>query len=81
MARFSLWPIRNDGTSTYNTDTADFKKWISSTKLVINFEKAKEWYENNKDGVISKQKKYWPVWQEKSSEDLVKRTLNPQDGT
>lgn len=79
-ARFSMWPIRNDASTRYHTEMAEFNKWVSSTKLVTNSEKSKTWYENNKDSVKSKQLEYWPVWQKKSSEDLAERTLNPQDG-
>jgi len=79
-ARFSLWPIRNDGSSEYNTESAEFTKWLNSTKLVHNSEESEAWYTNNKDSVKSKQLDYWPVWQQKTPEDLAKRTLNPQDG-
>jgi hypothetical protein len=79
-ARFSLWPIRKDGSSEYNTESAEFTKWLNSTKLVHNSEESEAWYTNNKDSVKSKQLDYWPVWQQKTPEDLAKRTLNPQDG-
>ena len=79
-ARFSLWPIRNDGSSEYNTESAEFTKWLNSTKLVHNSEESEAWYTNNKGSVKSKQLDYWPVWQQKTPEDLAKRTLNPQDG-
>lgn len=79
-ARFSLWPIRNDGTSKYNTASAEFTKWVNSTKLVHNSEKSEAWYASNKDSVKSKQLDYWPVWQQKTPEDLAERTLNPEDG-
>ena len=79
-ARFSLWPIRNDGSSEYHTESADFTKWLNSTKLVHNSEESEAWYANNKDSVKSKQLDYWPVWQQKTPEDIAKRTLNPQDG-
>lgn len=79
-ARFSLWPIRNDGSSEYNTGSADFTKWVNSTKLVHNTKESEAWYANNKASVKSKQLEYWPVWQQKTPEDLARRTLNPDDG-
>ncbi|NIB38300.1 hypothetical protein HBA55_01815 [Pseudomaricurvus alkylphenolicus] len=79
-ARFSLWPIRNDGTSKFNTQDKSFDKWIRATKLVENSPKASQWFNSNVDSVKAKQAKYWPVWQQKSEADLAKRTLNPEDG-
>ncbi|MCX4024693.1 hypothetical protein H0A36_09675 [Endozoicomonas sp. SM1973] len=79
-ARFSLWPIRNDSSSKFNTSMPEFKKWLDNTKLVENSDKSKAWYKKNANSVKSKQVEYWPVWKEKSAEDIEKRTLNPQDG-
>jgi hypothetical protein len=79
-ARFSLWPIRNDGSSERNTGSAEFTQWVNSTKLVHNSAESEAWYINNKNSVKSKQLDYWPVWRQKTPEDLAKRTLNPEDG-
>ena len=79
-ARFSLWPIRNDGSSERNTGSAEFTQWVNSTKLVYNSAESEAWYINNKNSVKSKQLDYWPVWRQKTPEDLAKRTLNPEDG-
>ncbi len=79
-ARFSLWPIKNDSNAEYNTQMADFNNWVANTKLVENTDKSRSWYENNKESVKQKYEKYWPAWQNKTAEDLFKRTLSPQDG-
>ncbi len=79
-ARFSMWPVRNDGTTKYNTDSKDFAKWMKKAKSHVPGEKDFSWYEKHKESVASKQAKYWPVWLEKSEEDLAARTLMPTDG-
>lgn len=79
-ARFSLWPIRNDGTGEYNTASGDFNRWMNGTTLVVNSPESLQWFENNKTSVMTKQREYWEVWQQKSGEDIAKRTLRPEDG-
>jgi hypothetical protein len=79
-ARFSLYPIRNDGTSKYNTDHKKFNKWLTKTKLVEMTDKSTAWYEKHKENIEGKRIKYWETWLEKSAEALAKRTLNPDDG-
>lgn len=79
-ARFSLWPIRNDGTSKYHIDSKDFKKWMKKAKDYTPGEKDFAWYEKHQDSVEKKKLKYWSVWQEKNVEDLAERTLKPEDG-
>lgn len=79
-ARFSLWPIRNDGTSKYHIDSKDFAKWMKKAKTHVPAEKDFSWYEKHQANVAEKQGKYWKVWLEKSAEDLAERTMNPGDG-
>ena len=79
-ARFSMYPIRNDGTTKFNTGTKDFKKWKKKTKLTLMTDESKLWYEKHKESVESKRAKYWPKWTQKTIEDLAERTLNPDDG-
>ena len=78
--RFSMEPIRNHGTTKFNTGTKDFKKWKKKTKLTSADEKSFAWYEKHKDSVKSKQTKYWVKWQQKTEQELAARTLNPDDG-
>lgn len=80
VARFSLWPIKNDPNAEYHIEMPEFDSWVSNTKLVENTDKSLLWYEKNKDSVKKKYEKYWPAWQKKTEEDLFKRTLSPQDG-
>ena len=79
-ARFSLWPIKNDPGSKFNTKMPAFDDWVANTKLVENTDKSRAWYESNKKSVRQKYEKYWPAWQNKSALDISKRTLSPQDG-
>ena len=79
-ARFSMVPVRNDGTTDFNTESKKFKKILNKSKLAALTEKSKKWYQKNKDSVESKKTKYWAKWQEKSAEEIASRTLNPDDG-
>lgn len=79
-ARFSMWPIKADSAAKYNTTMSEFDKWKESTTLVNNSDKARLWFLNNADSVDKKYEDYWPVWQEKSEEDIAQRTLTPGDG-
>jgi len=79
-ARFSLWPIRKGSDGRFNTESDDFNSWMENTDLMVNTPESRQWFENNKASVMSKQKEYWEVWQEKSDADLAERTLRPDDG-
>jgi len=80
-ARFSLIPVRNDGTTEFNTSSKKFTKWKNKTKEVSMDEKSQAWYEKHKASVEEKRVKYWQKWQSKSPEELAARTLNASDGT
>ncbi|MCF6299721.1 MAG: hypothetical protein L3J52_01145 [Proteobacteria bacterium] len=79
-ARFSIRPVRNDGTTEFHTENKRFKKILKKTKPVKPTKKSQAWYQKHKDSVEKKRAKYWIKWQEKSAEDIVERTLNPDDG-
>lgn len=79
-ARFSLIPIKNDGTTDFNTDSKKFEKWKKKTNEVPLSDKSKAWYEKHKDSVEAKKVKYWKKWIQKSAEDLSARTLKESDG-
>jgi hypothetical protein len=79
-ARFSLWPIRNDGTTEFHTQSPDFKKWTAEATPVTINDKDKEWYEKHKESVESKRADYMPAWKKKSAADIAERTLKPSDG-
>ncbi|WP_444995473.1 hypothetical protein [Aliikangiella sp. IMCC44359] len=79
-ARFSIWPIRNDGTTKYNTSTSDFKSWLNKTHLVKNTDKSIAWSKKHHADIVQKMKDYLVVWKQKSDADLAERTLNPDDG-
>ncbi|NQZ08563.1 MAG: hypothetical protein HRT35_15530 [Algicola sp.] len=79
-ARFSLWPVRNDGSSKFNTTNGDFAEYKADTKLMTNSEKSKAWFTGNLNSIKSKQVKHWVTWKQKTSEALKEKTLNPNDG-
>ncbi len=80
VTRFSLWPIKADENAAYNTASPNFDKWLSSTKLVVNSDDTRAWYEKNSENVHKKYTKYWAAWVKKSEVELAKRTLNQSDG-
>jgi hypothetical protein len=80
VARFSIWPVRGNGTSEFHTADKDVQKYISKTVLMQNSPKSEAWFLKNKDDVKAKQAEYWPVWQQKSAAELAERTLVPADG-
>jgi hypothetical protein len=80
VARFSIWPVRGNGTSEFHTADKDVQKFISKTVLMQNSPKSEAWFLKNKDDVKAKQAEYWPVWQQKSAAELAERTLVPADG-
>jgi len=79
-ARFSMIPVKNDGTTDFNTSSKKFEKWKKKTKVVSEDDKSKAWYQDHKDSVEEKRAKYWDKWIQKSAEDLAARTLNANDG-
>ena len=80
VGRFSMIPVRNDGTTKFNTNSEKFEKWKTKTKVVLMSEKSKAWYEKHKNSVEDKRVKYWGKWMQKSAEDISARTLNAGDG-
>lgn len=79
-ARFSMIPIRNDGTTKFNTGSDKFEKWKKKTKVTLMTDKSKAWYEKHKQSVEEKRTKYWAKWVQKSAEEISSRTLNATDG-
>lgn len=79
-ARFSLWPVTNTSGKEFSWDSKDVQKMLMKTVLVENTDKSKQWAQHNNSDITSKYNEYWPVWQQKSAEDLKERTLSIQDG-
>lgn len=79
-ARFSMWPVSRDPKAKYSLNSDDFKDWIADTQLVTNSTKSMNWFEKSKASVEAKRVEYWPVWQKKSAEDVIARTLRSTDG-
>lgn len=79
-ARFSMHPVRNGGAGKFQYSSERFQGWLERTRFVENTAESIAWFNENAANIKTKQTKYWPVWQQKSPEDLAERTLNPDDG-
>lgn len=79
-ARFSLHAIHKTAPDEFSTQSAQFQKWRSDTRVVENTPKSIQWARDNLSSVVSKQQAYWAKWQGKSSSELQQQTLEPDDG-
>jgi len=78
---FAPTPVRTDGTTDYNTDSPNFKEWVSGTELLEPIPAdAKEWFKKEKNNILTVYKDYWARFQTKNPNQKAERTLNPQDG-
>lgn len=78
--RFSMNPIRNDGSSKFNTTKKRFSKWKENTKETLLTDKAIARQAKRESCIFKKKDKFWKKWIEKSTEELALSTLNPEDG-
>ena len=78
-ARFSLEPIHK-APGKYSLQSPDFPKWMSDTKFVEQKPSAMDWYNDNKDDVLTKQKKYWNDWVTDDQGSRDDHTLAADDG-
>lgn len=79
-ARFSLRPVRNDGSTNYNTSTKEFNDWVKNTNWVENTPESLNWFEKNKPNIVEKKDKYWKDWQAKSTDSQDEATMRSTDG-
>ncbi|AFU98575.1 hypothetical protein [Simiduia agarivorans] len=79
-ARFSLQPVRADGSTDFNTADKNFAQWQEKTKRVEMSDAARQWFEKNRASVVEKQEDYLPVFAKKDADDVKARTLLPSDG-
>jgi len=79
-ARFSMIPVKKDGSTKFSIDNKKFNKIMKKVKTAKVDEKSLMWYQKHKDDIEKKRTKYWKSWQEKSAEDIAMRTLSPEDG-
>ena len=77
---FAPTPIRADGSSPYNTSTADFKSWREGTTLIEQKPEATTWFAGKKADYQEIYKEYWRRYQNKNANEMAQRHLNPQDG-
>lgn len=79
-ARFSLKPIKKDPASEFSTASADFAKWLASTKMVENTVESEQWARDNSADVQEKYQEYWNKWQGKTPAEKEELTLHAGDG-
>lgn len=79
-ARFSLLPIHPDAKAEYNTQSADFKKWMQKTNYVEATESNVRWYEKNKASIEEKKADYLKKWTVMLPQDKAVLTIRPEDG-
>lgn len=79
IARFSFAPVRGDG-ATSSTDAGRIKEMRASTKLLVNTNETRDWYQKNSADIKAKQAEYWKGWLQKPAADMAEATLNPNDG-
>lgn len=79
-ARFSLLPIHPDAKAEYNTQSADFKKWMEKTNYVEATESNVRWYEKNKASIEEKKADYLKKWTVMLPQDKAVLTIRPEDG-
>ena len=78
---FAPTPVRTDGTTEYNTDSPDFKEWVSGTEILEPIPAdAKEWFKKEQKNVLTAYKEYWKRFQTKNANEKAARTLYPSDG-
>jgi hypothetical protein len=80
VARFSMAPVRRDGTVPGNTEPARIAEMKTNTKVVANTNETKDWFQKNLTDIKAKQAEYFPAWQKKPAADMEQVTLQPYDG-
>jgi len=74
-------PVRTDGTTDFNTDSPDFKGWVSGTEMLEPIPAdAKKWFAKEKKNILVVYKEYWKRFQTKNLNEKAQRTLTPRDG-
>lgn len=63
---FAPTPVRADGSSEYNTRSADFKDWRDGTTLIEQKPEAMTWFQGKKADYPEIYKTYWERYQRKS---------------
>lgn len=79
-ARFSLLPIHPDAKAEYNTQSADFKKWMEKTNFVEVTPSNQAWYEKHKADIEEKKADYLKKWTVMAPQDKAVLTIKPEDG-
>lgn len=80
-ARFSMRPVRADGTTEFNTQSSEFSSWVSGTRYVEASPESTRWFESNLNSIKAKQAEYWPEWNQKTADEQMQMTLKTSDGT
>jgi hypothetical protein len=73
-------PIHPASSSEPDLNSAEFKQWLSSTKLIEPTEATQGWMKDNRTRMLEIYKDYWSRFQRKSSAEKADRTMNTADG-
>jgi len=78
-ARFSLHPVRKDGSSKHSLHAKHIQSG-NKHPIVVNKPEAQQWFKRNKQNIHSKYSRYWPKWVAKPEPHKAKRTVFASDG-
>jgi hypothetical protein len=79
-ARFSLLPIHNRADAKYNTQSADFRKWMDETSWVEVTPQAEQWYAKHAAEIDRQKVYYMKRWNSGDAQQHAELTLPASDG-
>lgn len=79
-ARFSLHPVRNEGTQAkFYFGSEEFNKMLKDTSFAVAGPEAHAWAKSKEAVILKKYQKYLPAWQGKEASQIQEATLNAID--
>ena len=73
-------PVRRESAIEPDQNSAEFKGWLSSTRLIEPTEAIDGWMKENRARIVDIHKDYWARFQRKSPSEKADRQMNPADG-
>lgn len=73
-------PVRKTSSVEPDQNSAEFKGWLTSTKLLEPTEATVSWFKENQARMTGIYKDYWARFQRKSPTEKADRQMNPGDG-
>lgn len=78
---FAPTPVRNNGTTDYNTSSDSFSDWLNDTTLIQpKPNEAQAWFNENKAKITEVYNEYWSRFKTKDRSAIAARTIFPEDG-